>query len=90
AQRMIPPHQEVLALAYAATGDYEQASTIQEALVSFAAWSMPAEAERLLQVQKAYQQEQLPSADSTPGQSLPPPRVDGVGPFRDYQAARPY
>ncbi len=90
AQRMIPPHQEVLALAYAATGDYEQASTIQEALVSFAAWSMPAEAERLLQVQKAYQQEQLPSADGIRGQSLPPPRVDGVGPFRDYQAARPY
>lgn len=89
-RQAIPPHREVLALAYAATGDYEQAITLQEALVSFTAWSMPREAQRLKQALTAYEAGQLPSRDAIPAQVLPPPRVDSIGPFQYYGAARPY
>ena len=50
----------MLALACAATGDFEQATEIQEALLAMAVWTMPAEAARLEKGLAAYREEHMP------------------------------
>ncbi|MGB7931790.1 MAG: tetratricopeptide repeat protein [Gammaproteobacteria bacterium] len=90
-QQAIPPAREALALACAATGDFEQATEIQQQIVSLAVWSWPGEAERLSRTLTAYREGKMPAAADLPG--APPvqaPPTSGEGPFRDYPAARPY
>jgi tetratricopeptide (TPR) repeat protein len=90
-QQTIPPAREALALALAASGDFKQAAEIQQQIVSLAVWSWPGEADRLSRTLKAYQEGKMPAAADLP--DAPPmqaPPTSGVGPFRDYPAARPY
>lgn len=90
-QQAVPPYREALALAYAATGDFKQAATIQEALVSLAVWTQPGEADRLSRGLAAYRADKMPAANDLPHPpSLQAPPVSGEGPFRDYPAAKPY
>jgi tetratricopeptide (TPR) repeat protein len=86
-----PPYRELLALASAATGDFERAATIQEALLSMAVWTMPGEVARLESGLSAYRAACMPDAEALP--VLPPvqvQRVDATAVFRDYPTARPY
>lgn len=91
-QQSIPPHLEVLALACAHRGDFEKAFAVQEELVSLAIWSAPpGESQRLTRVLTAYQGRELPARDDVMDwQTLQPPPFNGVGPFRNYPAPRPY
>jgi tetratricopeptide (TPR) repeat protein len=90
-QQWIPPHRELQALALAATGEFEEAISIQQALVSEAIWAMPVEAERLTNNLKTYQAGKLPAHDELFTWSLlQPPPIQGTSAFRDYPAARPY
>jgi tetratricopeptide (TPR) repeat protein len=90
-EQSFPPYRELLALAYGATGDFEQAVDTQQALLSMAVWTMPGEADRLEKGLTAYRERRLPDAGSLPG--LPPvqaPPLDATAVFRDYPTARPY
>jgi tetratricopeptide (TPR) repeat protein len=90
-EQAFPPYRELLALAYAATGDFDQAADTQEALVSLAVWTAPAEAARMEKGLSAYRESRLPDADSLP--VLPPVKplpLDATAVFRDYPTARPY
>jgi tetratricopeptide (TPR) repeat protein len=90
-QQAIPPVREALALAYAATGDFNQAAEIQQQVVTLAVWSWPSEADRLSRVLAAYNKGKMPATNDLP--RAPPmqaPTTSGEGPFRDYPAARPY
>jgi tetratricopeptide (TPR) repeat protein len=90
-EQAFPPSRELLALTYAATGDFEKAVDTQQALVSLAVWTMPGETSRLEAGLSAYRERRLPAADSLP--SLPPaqlPHRDATAVFRDYPTARPY
>ncbi|MGB5717810.1 MAG: tetratricopeptide repeat protein, partial [Gammaproteobacteria bacterium] len=62
-QYRIPPHQELLALAYAASGDYPKAVSIQEELLSYARRAMPGEADRVALTLAYYQDKTLPPLD---------------------------
>jgi len=90
-EQALPPYRELLALASAATGDFEQATEIQQALLAMAVWTMPAEAARLEKGLTAYREERMPDAETLP--VLPPvqvPVLDATAVFRDYPTARPY
>jgi tetratricopeptide (TPR) repeat protein len=90
-EQALPPYRELLALAAAATGDFEQASEIQQALLAMAVWTMPAEAARLEKGLAAYREKRMPDAETLP--VLPPvqvPVLDATAVFRDYPTARPY
>jgi hypothetical protein len=90
-EQAFPPYREMLALACAATGDFEQATEIQEALLAMAVWTMPAEAVRLEKGLAAYREEHMPEPEVLP--VLPPvqvPVLDATAVFRDYPTARPY
>ena len=90
-QQSTPPNRELLALALAATGDFDQAQTLQDALVTEAAWSMPVETGRLSRVLAAYRAGKLPAQeDLFTWPLLQPPEVKGISVFRDYPAPRPY
>jgi hypothetical protein len=90
-QQPLPPHQEALALALAANGDFEQAIAIQKALVAMAFMTAPAEVDRLSGVSARYREGQLPSAgDFTNLTVIPLPPLDVRGPFRNYLAVNPY
>ena len=87
----IPPHQELLALAYAATGNYEQAAAIQEELLSYAQQHMPAEADRVARTLSYYQEGELPPLDDLIDRSaLQAPPFSASATLRDYPTARPY
>ena len=87
----IPPHQELLALAWAATGDYEQATAIQEELLSYAQQRMPAEADRVARTLSYYREAKLPPLDDLIDRSaLQAPPFDASATLRDYPTARPY
>ncbi len=91
ADQAFPPYRELLALAYASTGDFEQAADTQEALLSLAVWTMPGEAARLEKGLSAYREKRLPTGDDLP--MLPPvqpPPLNVTAVFRDYPTARPY
>jgi len=90
-EQAFPPYRELLALACAATGDFEQAIEIQEALLAMAVWTMPVEAARLEKGLAAYREERMPEPEALP--ALPPvqaPVLDATAVFRDYPTARPY
>jgi len=90
-EQAFPPYRELLALAYAATGDFEQAADTQQALVTLAVWTAPAEAARLKKGLSAYRERRLPDADSLPVLSpVQPQPLDASSVFRDYPTARPY
>lgn len=90
-QQRIPPHQELLALAFAASGNYPKAVAIQEELLSYAQRTMPAETERLAQTLAYYQAQTLPPLDAVINvAALQAPAFSASAPFRDYPAPRPY
>jgi tetratricopeptide (TPR) repeat protein len=88
----IPPHLEVLALAQAADGQFEQAINLQEQLISGAAWMGPGpNLERLQRTLDAFRDQRLP-AEPWPEDDpmLLPPPIDAQLVFREYPAAVPY
>ncbi len=90
-EQRIPPHLEVLALANAANGRFEQAAAILDEVLIQIVWSMPGESARLGEDQLAYQSGKLPAADARQGwPKIQPPVFDAQGPFRNYPAAKPY
>ena len=90
-QRQQPQHQELLALTFAATGDFGKASKLQEQQVSFAVWYMPTEAERLTRVLAAYQAEKLPGREDLLNWSqFQAAAFLGSGPFSHYPTPKPY
>ncbi|MGB5178056.1 MAG: tetratricopeptide repeat protein [Gammaproteobacteria bacterium] len=90
-QYRIPPHQELLALAYAASGDYPQAVSIQEELLSYARRAMPGEADRVALTLDYYQDKTLPPLDELINYAaLGAQGFNVTAAFRDYPAARPY
>ena len=93
-QQPIPPHQEVLALAAAAAGDFDKATAVQEELVSFAVWSAPGggiDLDRLNSTLSSYRDGKLPPrAVMAAWPVSPPPAFYGDAPFRNYPAAKPY
>ena len=90
-QHRIPPHQELLALAYAANSNYEQATAIQKELLSYAQQSMPAEADRVARTLSYYREAERPPLDDLIDRSvLKAPPFNATAPFREYPAARPY
>lgn len=90
-QQRIPPHQELLALAFAASGNYPKAVAIQEELLSYAQRTMPAETERLAQTLAYYQAQTLPPLDAVINvAAMQAPAFNASAPFRDYPAPRPY
>jgi len=90
-EQAFPPFRELLALAYAATGDFEQAADTQQTLLSLAVWTMPGETARLELGLAAYREGHLPDADSlSPLPPVQPPPLDATAVFRDYPTARPY
>ena len=90
-QQRLPPHQELLALACAATGDYAQATVIQEDLLAYVRQSMPAEEGRVAQALAYYQDKTLPPLDVLINYAaLQAPAFNASAAFRDYPAPRPY
>jgi tetratricopeptide (TPR) repeat protein len=90
-QLRIPPHQELVALAYAANGSYAQATAIQEELLAYARQNMPAEADRVARTLAYYQQGTCPPLDELIDRSvLKAPPFNATAAIRDYPAARPY
>ena len=90
-QYRIPPHQELLALAYAASGDYPKAVSIQEELLSYARHAMPGEADRVALTLAYYQEKTLPPLDELINYAaLGSQGFNATTAFRDYPAARPY
>jgi len=90
-QQRIPPHQELLALAYAASGDYPRAVSIQEELLSYARRAMPGESERVAQTLAYYQAQTLPPLDEIINvDAMQAPAFTASAAFRDYPAPRPY
>ena len=87
----IPPHQELLALAFAATGDYEQAIAIEGELFSYAQQYMPAETDRVGHTLTYYREGKLPPLDKLIDRSaLQAPPFNASATLRDYPTARPY
>jgi tetratricopeptide (TPR) repeat protein len=90
-QHPTPPYQELLALALAATGDYQQAITIEENLLSYAQRAMPEEVDRVAKTLAYYQDKTLPPLDELIDHAaLQPARFNATAEFRDYPATRPY
>ena len=87
----IPPHQELLALAYAATGNYEQATAIQKELLSYTQQHIPTEADRVARTLSYYRQGKLPPLDDLIDRTaLQAPPFIASTTLRDYPTARPY
>ena len=90
-QQPFPPHRELLALATAASGDFDKASSIQQSLVSDAVWMMPMEVGRLRAGLSAYQAGRLPKPDELfTWQLLQAPQTRAADVFRDYPTPKPY
>lgn len=87
----IPPHRELLALAQAATGDFDSAVGVQADLVSEAMLMMPVGVSRLDDILTGYQAKQLPEPKQLFTWSLlQAPAFNGSTAFRDYLTPRPY
>jgi len=90
-QYLTPPNQELLALALAATGEYQEAISIEENLLSYAQRAMPAEADRVAKTLAYYQDKTQPPLDELINHAaLQPAPFNASAVFRDYPAARPY
>ena len=90
-QQHTPPHQELLALAYAASGNYKEALYVQEELLSYAQRATPGETERLAKTLAYYQAQTLPPLDEVINLAAMQAPAFNPGPvFREYPAPRPY
>ena len=90
-EQNIPPHRELLALALSASGDFESAATVLQALAAELLWVMPAEGQRLERALQACRSGRLPAvADLFTWSLLQPPPVQGRAVFLSYPAPRPY
>ncbi len=90
-QRRIPPNEELLALAFAASGNYPEAISMQETLLSYARRTMPGEEERIAKTLAYYQAQTLPPLDEVINYAaLQAPPFAARAVFRDYPAPRPY
>ncbi len=90
-ERALPQLQELLALAHAATDDFEKAAELQEQQLSYAVWYMPRETERLTRVLTAYRDGKLPPrADLFSGSMFQAAAFLGSGPFSNYPTPKPY
>jgi len=90
-QQSIPPHRELLALATAASGDFDKAGSIQQTLVSDAVWMMPMELARLRACLSAYRDGRLPGPEQLfTWQLLQAPQSRAADVFRDYPTPKPY
>ncbi|MEZ5540692.1 MAG: tetratricopeptide repeat protein [Pseudomonadota bacterium] len=91
AEQSGPARRELLALAHAAAGEFEQAVAEQQALVSDAIWMMPAEISRLREALDAYQAGQIPRPETLfSWRLLQAPRTRPADVFRDYPTPKPY
>jgi len=88
----MPPYLELLALAYAANGDFEQAEVLQHQLVASLQWLPPGPYQtRLQKTLESYRQGDLPSQPWPEDDSiLTPPPIDAVAVFLEYPAALSY
>lgn len=88
----IPPHQRALALALMAAGQSEAAIATLQAVLGYAAWSVPpGELDLLLDELAAYREGRLPDDAWPVGDALlAPPPFDPLAAFRDYPAAAPF
>jgi tetratricopeptide (TPR) repeat protein len=90
-QQRIPPHQELLALAFAASGNYPKAVSVQEELLSYARRAMPGESERVTQTLTYYQAQTLPPLNEVINYAaFQAPAFNASAAFREYPAPRPY
>jgi tetratricopeptide (TPR) repeat protein len=90
-QQPFPPHRELLALATAANGDFDEAGAIQQTLVSDAVWMMPMQIERLRACLAAYRNSELPQPKELfTWQMLQAPLTRAADVFRDYPTPKPY
>jgi len=91
-EQPIPPHQRALALAQAASGDFEQAAQTQKQTLAMAAWMAPPGEQAVMRAElEAFEKGELPDPAWPEGDPLlSPPPFDPVAPFRDYPAAVPY
>lgn len=86
-----PQQQGLLAMTTAATGDFEQAVTLQEQQVAHAVWYMPTETERLGRVLTAYREGKLPPREDLLNAAFfQTTATFGGGPFKTYPTPRPY
>lgn len=89
----IPPYIELLALAYAANGDFDQAEALQQQLVASMQWLPPGSYQtRLENTLKIYRQGNLPAHQPWPEDDsiLTPPPVDAVAVFSEYPVPVPF
>jgi tetratricopeptide (TPR) repeat protein len=88
----IPPHRRALALAWAASGQFEEAVRTQQPAMAMAAWMAPtAELAAMKEELASYERGEIPAQAWPEGDPLlSPPPFDPVAPFRDYPAAVPY
>ena len=92
-QQGIPPYLELLAIAYAANGDFEQAVALQQQLVASLQWLSPgSDQSRLQNTLDIYRQGNLPSSQPWPEDDLilSPPPIDAVAVFLEYPAPLSY
>jgi len=87
-----PHHKRALALAQAASGQFEQATRAQQQAIAMASWmAPPIELETMNRELASFQKGENPAAAWPEGDPLlSPPPFDPLVPFRDYPAAVPY
>ena len=91
-QMPAPPHLELLALAHAATGDFEQARQVAQQLAfSLPPWVDGGDVKKLQAALQAFEEGRIP-APPWPREDpvLQPPPAQTGGPMREYPAAVPY
>ena len=87
-----PPHLEALALAQAASGDFEQAIALQNQLLAAALWMGAGSGlQRLQETLQGFEERRLPE-DPLPADDplLTPPPVDAHSVFREYPSPVPF
>ncbi len=92
-QQGIPPYLELLAIAYAANGEFEQAAALQQQLVASLQWMPPGpDHTRLQNTLDSYRQGNLPPSRPWPEDDLilTPPPIDAVAVFLEYPAPLSY
>ena len=91
-QMPAPPHLELLALAHAANGDFEQARQVaQQLALSLPPWVEGSDGEKLQAAVQAFEEARIPGpAWPQEDPVLQPPPAQAGGPMREYPAAVPY
>lgn len=87
-----PPHLQLLALAHAAAGDFEQARhAVQQLAFSLPPWEQEDTVERLQVALRAFAEGRIPGPPwPREDPVLQPPPAQAGGPMREYPAAVPY